>query len=335
MRILVTGGLGFIGCNFCRYILSSYRDYKIINVDKLGIGSNLENLKDLKGDKRYKFIKGDICNKNLVNGLIKDVDAVVHIAAETHVDRSIKSPGKFIKNNTIGTFTLLEAIRKHNNCARLLHVSTDEVYGQAVWGSFDEHGTLRPSNPYSASKVAADMFVIAYNKTYQLDVIITRCTNNFGPYQHPEKLIPKTIIRSLRNMPVPLYGSGKNIRDWIYVIDHCEALALVLEKGKSGEIYNISAENELPNIEIVRRILRILNKPENFVTFVDDRPGHDFRYSLNSSKIRGELGWKPKFTLDEALRETVSWYIKNEQWWRPLATERALCEMPWRHGKSE
>jgi len=335
MRILVTGGLGFIGCNFCRYVLSHYRDYKIINVDKLGIGSNPENLKDLEGDKRYKFIKGDICNKHLVNRLIKDVDAVVHMAAETHVDRSIKSPGKFIKNNTMGTFTLLEAMRKHNNSARLLHVSTDEVYGQVVKDSFDEHSTLRPSNPYSASKAAADMFIIAYNRTYQLDVIITRCTNNFGPYQHPEKLIPKTIIRSLRNVPVPLYGSGKNIRDWIYVIDHCEALALVLEKGNSGEIYNISAGNELPNIEIVRRILRILNKPENFVTFVEDRPGHDFRYSLNSSKIRDELGWKPKFSLDDALRETVSWYIKNEQWWRPLATGRALCAMPWRHGKVE
>jgi len=330
MNILVTGGLGFIGSNFCRHILTQNPNCKIINLDKMGIGANPENLKDIENHKRYKFIKGDIQNPKLVAQLVKDVDAVVNIAAETHVDRSIKTPIEFMQNNTQGTFNILEAMRRHNRHARLIQVSTDEVYGQAIEGSFSEENTLKPSNPYSASKAAADMFITAYHKTYRLNAIITRCTNNFGPYQHPEKLVPKTIIRAIRDNPVPLYGSGQNIRDWIYVTDHCEAIAMVLEKGKPGEIYNISSGNELPNRELVRKILQILGKPENLIAHVEDRPGHDVRYSLNSSKIRKELGWKPKFSFEKALKATVQWYRQNENWWKPLATEETLHPTPWK-----
>ncbi len=255
MRLLVTGGLGFIGSNFCRYILEKYPDYELINVDKVGIGANPANLHDVENDKRYTFIKGDICNPLLISRLIHQVDAIVNIAAETHVDRSIADPNVFLQNNTIGTFTVLEAIRKHNHKVRLLQVSTDEVYGETLEGSFTENEPPKPSNPYSASKAAADMFVLSYHRTYNLNVSITRCTNNFGPYQLPEKLIPKTIIRAQRDLPIPVYGSGKNIRDWIHVRDHCEAIETVLEKGKSGEVYNVSAGNEITNIEIVKKIL--------------------------------------------------------------------------------
>jgi dTDP-glucose 4,6-dehydratase len=330
MKILVTGGLGFIGSNFCRYIITKHPDYEVVNVDKVGIGANPANLKDLENEKRYQFIKGDICNSVLINKIIKQVDAVVNIAAETHVDRSITDPTLFIENNTVGTFTILEAIRKHNDKAKLIQVSTDEIYGEIQKGSFKENDQLKPSNPYSASKAAADMFVIAYHKTYGLNVVITRCTNNYGPYQFPEKLIPKTIIKALKTLPVPIYGSGINIRDWIYVKDHCEAIDLALRKGRPSEIYNISAGNELPNIEIVKKILDLLDKPEDLITFVEDRPGHDIRYSLDSSKIRSKLGWEPKFSFQKALEVTVNWYIHNEWWWKPLATEKTLHQTPWK-----
>ncbi len=330
MKILVTGGLGFIGSNFCRYIISKHPAYEVTNIDKVGIGANPANLKDLENEKRYKFIKGDIRDSEPINKIIKQVDAVVNIAAETHVDRSIADPRFFIQNNTIGTFTLLEAIRKHNDKVKLIQVSTDEIYGEIREGSFKENDVPKPSNPYSASKAAADMFVIAYHKTYGLNLAITRCTNNYGPYQIPEKLIPKTIIRALKNLSVPIYGTGENVRDWIHVQDHCEAVDLVLRKGESGEIYNISAENEIPNIEIVRKILATLHKPEDSITFVEDRPGHDIRYSLNSSKIRSKLGWKPKFSFEKALETTINWYVNNEWWWKPLATERILHPTPWK-----
>jgi dTDP-glucose 4,6-dehydratase len=330
MKLLVTGGLGFIGSNFCRYILKKHPEYELINVDKVGIGANPANLRDIENDKRYTFIKGDICNPQLLNKIIRNVDAVVNIAAETHVDRSIADPYTFLQNNTIGTFTILEAIRKHNKKAKLVHVSTDEVYGQALEGSFTENDTPNPSNPYSASKAAADLFVLSYHKTYDLNVSITRCTNNFGPYQLPEKLIPKTIIRALRNLPIPIYGSGTNIRDWIYVQDHCEAIAAVLQEGKAGEVYNVSAGNEIPNIEIAKKILVILRKPESSITFVEDRPGHDMRYSLDSTKTRSVLGWQPKFSFQQSLDLTVRWYVKNEQWWIPLATEAILHPTPWK-----
>ena len=330
MKILVTGGLGFIGSNFCRHIITKYPDDKIINIDKIGVGANPANLKDLENEKRYRFIKEDICNSKLVNKIIKQADAVVNIAAETHVDRSIAHPAAFVKNNTIGTFTILEAIRKHNDKAKLIQVSTDEIYGEIRMGSHQENDMPKPSNPYSASKAAADMFVTAYHKTYNLNVAITRCTNNYGPYQMPEKLIPKTIIRALKNLPVPIYGSGKNVRDWIYVKDHCEAIDLVLRKGESGEIYNISAGNELPNIEIVKKILDLLKKPQSLISFVEDRPGHDARYSLDSSKIRSKVGWKPKFSFEETLAATVNWYVQNESWWKSLATEKILHPTPWK-----
>ena len=330
LKILVTGGLGFIGSNFCRYILTKYSDYEIINIDKMGIGANPANLKDLENEKGYKFIKGDIRDSELINKIIKQVDAVVNIAAETHVDRSIANPTTFIRNNTIGTFTLLEAIRKHNDNARLIQVSTDEIYGETKGGSFKENDRPKPSNPYSASKAAADMFVLAYHRTYGLDTIISRCTNNYGPYQFPEKLIPKTIIRASLNLKIPIYGSGKNVRDWIYVLDHCEALNILLQNGEPGEIYNISSGNEYENIELVKRILKIMNKDESLIEFVEDRPGHDIRYSLNSSKIRSELGWKPNHNFEDALQETVKWYLKNQWWWKPIATEQVLHPTPWK-----
>jgi dTDP-glucose 4,6-dehydratase len=330
MKLLVTGGLGFIGSNFCRYMLKRHFDCELMNVDKIGIGANPANLRDMENDKLYTFIKGDICNPQLLNKIIRDVDAVVNIAAETHVDRSIADPYTFLQNNTIGTFTILEAIRKHNKKAKLVHVSTDEVYGQALEGSFTEKDPPNPSNPYSASKTAADMFALSYHKTYDLNVSITRCTNNFGSYQLPEKLIPKTIIRALRNLPIPIYGSGTNIRDWIYVQDHCEAIDAVLQDGKAGEVYNVSAGNEIPNIEIAKKILAILQKPESLITFVEDRPGHDVRYSLDSTKTRTMLGWQPKFSFNQSLESTVKWYVENEQWWAPLATEAILHSTPWK-----
>ena len=332
MKVLVTGGLGFIGSNFCRHILAKYPDCELINVDKMGIGANPANLHDIENDRRYTYIKGDICNPQLINRLVHQVDAVVNIAAETHVDRSIADPNLFLQNNTLGTFTILEAIRRHNHKARLLQVSTDEVYGEALEGSFTENEPPKPSNPYSASKAAADMFVLSYHKTFGLNVSITRCTNNFGPYQLPEKLIPKTVIRALRDLPIPIYGKGTNIRDWIYVQDHCEAISTVLEKGKAGEIYNVSAGNEVANIDIVKKIIAQLNKPESLITFVEDRPGHDTRYSLDSSKIRTQLGWKPKFSFEASLESTVKWYLENEHWWTPFATEVILHPTPWKLG---
>ena len=335
MKVLVTGGLGFIGSNFCRYMLSQNPDLELINVDKIGIGANPANLHDVENDKRYTFIKGDICNPQLVNRIIHQVDAVVNIAAETHVDRSIIDPFIFLQNNTVGTFTILEAIRKHNHKARFLQVSTDEVYGEALEGSFTENTPPKPSNPYSAAKAAADMFVLSYYKTFGLNVSITRCTNNFGPYQLPEKLIPKTIIRALRDLPIPIYGSGKNIRDWIYVQDHCRAITTVLEKGNAGEIYNVSAGNEIANIEIAKKIVALLGKPESLITFVEDRPGHDVRYSLDSSKLQLTLGWKPHFSFEESLQSTVKWYLENEHWWAPFATDVILHPTPWKLSGSQ
>ena len=330
MKVLVTGGLGFIGSNFCRYMLAAYPECELINVDKVGIGANPANLQMIENNKRYTFIKGDICNPQLINRIVHQVDAVVNIAAETHVDRSITDPNVFLQNNTVGTFTILEAIKRHNPKARFVQVSTDEVYGEALEGSFTENTPPNPSNPYSASKAAADMFVLSYCKTYGLKASITRCTNNFGPCQLPEKLIPKIIIRALRDLQLPIYGKGTNIRDWIHVTDHCKAVSMVLEKGKPGEIYNISAGNELTNLEIVKKILTYIKKPESLLTFVEDRPGHDVRYSLDSKKIRDELGWKPTEIFEDALNSTVEWYIKNEQWWTPFATDTILHPTPWK-----
>ena len=335
MKILVTGGLGFIGSNFCRHILTKHPDFEIINIDKIGLGASPASLHDIENNPRYQFIKGDICNPQLLTKTITKVDVVINIAAETHVDRSISNPYIFLQNNTLGTYTVLEAIRKHNRHARMVQVSTDEVYGTAIKGSFTEKDPLKPSNPYSASKAAADMFVLSYCKTFRLNASITRCTNNFGPYQLPEKLIPKTIIRALRNLTIPIYGTGTNIRDWIYVLDHCSAVETVLEKGVTGEVYNVSAGNEVTNTEIVKRILELLHKPESLIAFVEDRPGHDTRYSLDSSRLKTELGWQPKYSYKEALELTVKWYVENEKWWTPFATKDILHSTPWKISGSQ
>ena len=330
MKILVTGGAGFIGSNFIRYVLSKYSDIEVINIDKLDYGSNLENLRDVEDDPRYTFIKGDINDYELVSNIIKDVDAVINFAAQTHVDRSISNPYSFIESNILGVYTLLEAIRKHNPNARFVQISTDEVYGDIIKGSFTENSRLNPSSPYSASKAAADMLVLGYSRTYKLDVVITRCTNNYGPYQFPEKLIPKTIIRAKNDLKVPIYGTGKNIRDWIYVLDHCEAVDLVLRKGERREIYNISSGEEKTNLEVVQQILKTMGKPDDLIEFVEDRPGHDLRYSLDSTKIREELGWRPRTKFEEGIKCTVKWYLDNEWWWRPLVNEKVLHPTPWK-----
>ncbi|MHA1230580.1 MAG: dTDP-glucose 4,6-dehydratase, partial [Candidatus Helarchaeota archaeon] len=307
-RILVTGGAGFIGSNFIHYILDERPEYKIINLDLLTYAGNLDNLKDIQKDDRYEFIKGDINDQNLVNKIMSEVDYVINFAAESHVDRSIKTPKIFVKTNVEGTQTLLEAARK-SDVERFIQISTDEVYGSlGPTGLFTESSQLMPNSPYAASKAAADLLVRAYHKTYGLDSIITRCSNNYGPYQFPEKFIPVIILNALNNSPIPVYGDGKYIRDWIYVLDHCSAILLVLEKGRAGEIYNIGANNEIMNIELVRLILKIMNKPESLIKFVEDRPGHDRRYGIDASKIRKELNWSPKYSFEESIQRTIEWY---------------------------
>lgn len=329
-RILVTGGMGFIGSNFIRYVLNKYRCIRIINIDSLTYGSNPANLEAYEGDERYEFIKGDIADRSLVSGIVEGVEAIVNFAAQTHVDRSISDPWPFIHSNLLGVHSLLEALRKDGGDTLLLQISTDEVYGEIAKGSFKEEDALKPSSPYSASKASADLLILSYVRTYGIKAIVTRSTNNFGPYQFPEKLIPKAIIRALLGLKVPIYGSGANVRDWIYVMDHCEALDLVLRKGRPGEIYNISSGNELSNLQVVRMILEETGRPMDLIEFVEDRPGHDLRYSLDASKIRSELGWKPRHSFEEALRKTIDWYRANENWWRPLATDRVLHPTAWK-----
>lgn len=326
MKILVTGGLGFIGSNFIRYVLKSKPDMEIINIDALKYGANENNLRDIQD--RYTFVRGDISNLKLVSTIIPKVNVVVNFAAETHVDRSISSPKSFIESNIIGVFTLLEAVRKLKPEVRFIHISTDEVYGDILNGRFTENDPLKPSSPYSASKASADMLVLSYTRTYDIDAIITRCTNNYGSYQFPEKLIPKTIIRSSMNLKVPVYGSGKNVRDWIYVLDHCAAIEAVMEHGKKGRIYNISSNIEKTTLEIVRKILNSMGKREELIEFVEDRPGHDFRYGLDSTEIR-KLGWKTRYSFDDRLKETVRWYLSNKWWWKPLISEKILHPTPW------
>lgn len=330
MRLLVTGGYGFIGSNFIRHVLDTREDVEVVNVDNLSYGSNLSNLKGLKGDRRYRFVMGSISDTNLMSELVKSVDAVFNFAAESHVDRSIADPWPFFRSNTEGALVILEAVRRSNRDVRLVQVGTDESYGDILEGSFKEEDRLKPSSPYAASKASADLFCLAYHRTYGLNVCITRCTNNFGPYQFPEKLIPKTIVRAMLNLKIPIYGSGRNVRDWIYVLDHCEALEMVLRKGSRGEIYNVSSGNEFSNLQVVEKVLDLMDKPRGLIEFVEDRPGHDVRYSLDSSKIRNELGWKPKHSFEEALKTTVEWYVNNEWWWRPLMNEQILHPTPWK-----
>jgi len=328
LKILVTGGLGFIGSNFIRLMMEKHEDIYVTNLDRLAIGSNPSNLREIDKNKRYRFAKGDVADTNLVENLMRETDAIVNFAAETHVDRSIADPLPFIHSNSVGAVSVFEAARKHN--VRVLQVSTDEVYGSIAKGSFIEDSRLQPSSPYSASKAAADLFAISYYRTYGLDVVITRCTNNFGPCQFPEKLIPKTIIRTLLGHSVPVYGEGRNIRDWIYVLDFCEALDLLLSKGRSGLVYNVSAGNELKNIDVVTKILSMMGKDASAVSLVEDRPGHDPRYSLDSSRIRKELGWNPQHRFEEAIETTIQWYIENRWWWEPLATDQVLHPTPWK-----
>jgi dTDP-glucose 4,6-dehydratase len=318
MKLLVTGGAGFIGSNFIHYVLKEHPDWEVVNLDKLTYAGNLENLKDVEGDPRYRFVKGDIADRKLVDNLLQSgFDAIVNFAAESHVDRSILDASPFIETNIRGTQVLLEGARQHR-VGKFLQVSTDEVYGSTERGKFTEKSPLSPNSPYAASKAAADLLCLAYWRTYHLPVVITRCSNNLGPFQFPEKLIPLAVTNVLENKPIPVYGDGLNIRDWIYVEDHCRALDIVLEKGKPGEVYNIGADQEKTNLELIQRLLDVMGKPRDLITFVADRPGHDRRYALDISKIAHELGWKPVYPFDKALAMTVDWYIKNEAWWRKI-----------------
>jgi len=313
-RVLVTGGAGFIGSNFVRHLLNN-TNCAVVNLDKLTYAGNLNNIKDLRREKRHEFIRGDIRNRKLAGSLVKKADAVVNFAAESHVDRSIQTPSVFVESNVLGVQVLLEACRRFG--VRFEQISTDEVYGSRAEGSFVETDALNPSSPYSASKASADLLVNAYHVTYGLEVTVTRSTNNYGPNQHPEKFIPRLVTNALRGKPLPIYGSGQNIRDWIFVDDNCGAILTVLEKGEEGQIYNIGGGNERKNLEIAKEILRCLSLPEAMLEFVPDRPGHDFRYSIQCGKVQ-HLGWKPQVGFEEGLQRTVDWYRTNERWWLHL-----------------
>lgn len=313
MRLLVTGGAGFIGCNFVRYMLKKHDD-EIIVLDKLTYAGRLENLQDVMD--RIEFVKGDICDAELVNKLCKDVDVIINLAAETHVDRSIVDSSVFVRTDVVGTHTLLEAARK-NDLDRYVQISTDEVYGSIERGSFDENAFINPSNPYSASKAGADLLAQSYHKTHGLAVTITRSTNNYGPYQHPEKLIPKLITNAIRGVALPIYGDGKNVRDWLFVLDNCKAIDKVLSKGVAGEIYNIAGETEKMNIEIARLVIDALDEKPELIAFVEDRPGHDLRYSLSCEKIK-KLGWRQETRFEKGLEDTIEWYLRNRWWWENL-----------------
>ena len=316
MKILVTGGSGFIGSNFVRHVLATHPDHAVVNLDKLTYAGNPENLRDVESDQRYRFVHGDICDAAAVRAAMAGADAVVHFAAESHVDKSNLGADEFLRTNVNGTVTLLDTARELK-VARFVQVSTDEVYGSIARGASREGDALTPSNPYAASKAAGDLFARSYWTTHGLPVIITRSSNNFGPYQYPEKVTPLFITNAIEDRPLPLYGDGKNVRDWLYVLDNCEAIDLVLHRGRDGEIYNIGGGTEVENAELTRRILRLLGKPESLIQPVRDRPGHDRRYALDSSRIH-DLGWTPRHSFDAALEATVAWYRTHEAWWRPL-----------------
>ena len=328
MRLLVTGGAGFIGSNFIYLVLAERPDWEIVNLDKLTYAGNPANLREVEGDRRYRFIKGDICDEAAVAGALLQCDfdltresdcacdAIVNFAAETHVDRSIMDPMAFLRTDTIGTFVLLEAVRA-GKARRLLQVSTDEVYGSIPEGEADEAWPLRPSSPYSASKAGADLLALSYWTTYQTDVIITRGANNIGPYQYPEKVVPLFVTNALEDTPLPLYGDGLQVRDYTYVEDHCRGIVVALEQGQPGEVYNIGAGNEMPNIEMARLLIATLGKHESLIKHVKDRPGHDRRYAINSGKLRA-LGWQPRYDAAQALRATARWYLENRWWWEPI-----------------
>ena len=316
--LLITGGAGFIGSNFVHYVLEKYPSCRVVVYDKLTYAGNLDNLRDAAGDPRYSFVRGDICDAELVEEVVREheIDAIVNFAAETHVDRSILEPGSFIQTDVYGTHVLLEVVRKLG-LRRMLHVSTDEVYGSITDGSSVETDNLLPNSPYSASKAGGDLMCRAYHVTYGVPVVITRGSNNFGPHQYPEKVIPLFITNALDDKPLPLYGDGLNVRDWLYVLDHCEAIDLMLREGRDGEVYNVGADHELANLELTQTILDMMGKPSSLIQHVEDRPGHDRRYSLDSSKIQ-KLGWRTRHRFEDALEGTVRWYTDNRWWWEKL-----------------
>ena len=336
MHILVCGGAGFIGSAFIRNYLNNNPDSKIINLDVLTIGSNLENLKDIENNPNYKFIKDDIRNESVIDGLVKDADVVVNFAAESHVDRSIDGPSDFIRTNISGTYTLLQKslcyyqslTKEDQKSFRFHHVSTDEVFGSLNEDDFfTEETPYDPSSPYSASKAASDHLVRAWHRTYGLPIIISNCSNNYGPFQFPEKLIPLMVLNCLQEKPLPVYGTGENIRDWLFVDDHCDAIHKIIEKGEIGETYNVGGNNEIKNINIVKTICNLLDniRPsenlksyQELITFVKDRPGHDFRYAIDSSKLQNKLGWSPKETFETGIRKTIEWYLENITWWQDI-----------------
>jgi len=323
MNIVVTGGAGFIGANFIFYMLEKYTDYHIVCLDKLTYAGNLSTLESVMDKPQFRFVKGDICDKDVVYQIFEKEhpDIVINFAAESHVDRSIEDASSFLKTNVIGTQVLLDACCKYH-VARYHQVSTDEVYGDLPLDRpdllFNEEMLLKPSSPYSSSKAAADLLVLAYYRTYDLPVTISRCSNNYGPYHFPEKLIPLMIINALKNRPMPVYGEGINVRDWLYVKDHCRAIDMIIHKGKVGSIYNIGGHNEMRNIDIVKMICKELNKTEGLITYVPDRKGHDLRYAIDPTKISTELGWFPETRFHDGIRKTIQWYLDNKDWWEPL-----------------
>jgi dTDP-glucose 4,6-dehydratase len=315
MKLLVTGGAGFIGSNFVRWMLERHPDYRLVNLDKLTYAGNLENLSGLERDPRHEFVQGDICDPDRVGGILQNgVDAVVNFAAESHVDRSILNSSEFVQTNIVGTLNLLESCRK-NKVQRYVQISTDEVYGSlGASGAFTEQTSIAPNSPYAASKASADLLIRSYCHTHGFPGVITRCSNNYGPYQFPEKLIPLLISNAMADMPLPIYGDGLNVRDWIHVRDHCAAVDTVLHQGKVGEVYNVGARQELPNLQVVRSVLKALNKDESLIRYVEDRPGHDRRYSIDSSKLEHELSWKPQISFEVGLQDTIDWYRHNSTW---------------------
>ena len=319
--ILVTGGAGFIGSNFCRYMLDRYPECRITVLDALTYAGNLDNLADMRDNPRFRFVHGDIRNKGDVDQLVEESSAIVNFAAETHVDRSIDDPGSFVLTDVYGVFTLLEACRRHG-IQKFVHISTDEVYGSIEEGSFKEGDCLEPNSPYSASKAGGELLARSYFVTYGLPIIITRGSNNFGPYQYPEKLIPLFITNAMDDKPLPVYGDGQQVRDWIYVLDHCSGIDFALHKGEPGTAYNLGGGNERTNLEITGLILKLLGKPESLIKYVTDRPGHDRRYSLDC-RLMKSIGWQPEHTFEDALKRTVDWYVSNDPWWRKIKEHQA------------
>ena len=327
MKLLVTGGLGFIGSNFITHVIKN-TDIEIVNVDAEFFGSSRSNLSEIKDSNNYEFVKGNITNRKLMEELISKSDTIINFAAQSHVDRSISDANPFLVSNIRGTYTILDIIKDQKK--KLIHISTDEVFGSLQNNNADEDFKFNPSNPYAATKAAAELIINSYNTTFDTDCIITRCTNNYGPMQFPEKLIPKTIILASQNKKIPVYGNGKNIRDWLFVTDHCEAILNILEKGKFQQSYNISSDNYLDNISIVEKILTKMDLSSELIEFVDDRPGHDLRYGLNSSKIRNELNWSHSVDFDSGLEKTIDWYLKNNDWWKDISS-KIFDSTPWKN----